>query len=56
VGAVPAVVIGGAITIAVTLIAAWRVPEIARLDRLEGHDPDAADPVAASAAKAAPSS
>ena len=44
VGAVPSVVIGGAITIAVTLIAAWRVPEIARLDRLEGHDPDAGAP------------
>ena len=41
VGPVPSVVIGGAITIAVTLIAAWRVPEISRLDRLEGHDPDA---------------
>jgi len=36
-GAVPSVVVGGAITIAVTLAVAWRVPELARLDRIEGE-------------------
>jgi MFS family permease len=35
-GAVPSVVLGGAITIAVTLLVAWRVPELRRLDKIEG--------------------
>jgi MFS family permease len=39
-GAVPAVVMGGLITIGITGLTAWRVPELAKLDRLDGHDPD----------------
>src|SRR5450432_49420 len=35
-GTVPSVVLGGAITIAVTLAVAWRVPELRRLDKIEG--------------------
>jgi hypothetical protein len=35
-GAVPSVLMGGAITVAVTLAAAWRVPELRRLDKIEG--------------------
>jgi MFS family permease len=34
-GTVPSVVVGGAITVAVTLVVAWRVPELRRLDRIE---------------------
>jgi MFS family permease len=34
-GTVPSVVVGGAITITVTLAVAWRVPELRRLDRIE---------------------
>ena len=34
-GTVSSVVVGGVITVAVTLITAWRVPALARLDRLE---------------------
>jgi MFS family permease len=34
-GAVPSVVVGGAITIAVTLLVGWRVPELRRLDKIE---------------------
>jgi MFS family permease len=41
-GAVPSVVMGGLITVGITGLTAWRVPELARLDRLDGHDPDAA--------------
>jgi MFS family permease len=37
-GAVPSVVAGGLITIAVTGLTAWRVPALAKLDRLDGHD------------------
>jgi MFS family permease len=40
-GAVPSVVAGGLITIGITGLTAWRVPELAKLDRLDGHDPDA---------------
>jgi hypothetical protein len=36
-GTVPSVVVGGAITIAVTLAVGWRVPELRRLDKLEGE-------------------
>jgi MFS family permease len=36
-GTVPSVVVGGAITIAVTLIVAWRAPELRRLDKIEGE-------------------
>jgi MFS family permease len=35
-GTVPSVVMGGVITIAVTLVVAWRVPELRRLDKIEG--------------------
>jgi hypothetical protein len=38
-GTVPSVVVGGAITVAVTLLVAWRVPELRRLDRIE-PEPD----------------
>jgi MFS family permease len=34
-GTVPSVVVGGAITIAVTLGVAWRIPALRRLDRIE---------------------
>jgi hypothetical protein len=33
------VVVGGVITVAVTLVTAWRVPALARLDRLEEQQP-----------------
>lgn len=36
-GTVPSVVLGGVITIAVTLGVAWRIPELRRLDRIEGE-------------------
>jgi MFS family permease len=36
-GTVPSVVVGGAITVAVTLLVAWRVPELRRLDRIDGE-------------------
>ena len=39
-GTVPSVVLGGAITIAVTLIVGWRVPELRRLEKIDG-DADA---------------
>jgi hypothetical protein len=29
--------VGGAITIAVTLLVAWRIPELRRLERIEGE-------------------
>jgi MFS family permease len=35
-GAVPSVVMGGVVTIAVTALIAWRVPELRRMDRIEG--------------------
>jgi hypothetical protein len=35
---VPSVVVGGSITIAVTLGVAWLIPELRRLDRIEGAD------------------
>jgi hypothetical protein len=38
-GTVPSVVLGGTITIAVTLATAWRAPALARLDRLEQQEP-----------------
>jgi hypothetical protein len=36
-GTVPSVVVGGAITVVVTLLVAWRVPELRRLDRIESE-------------------
>ncbi|HLK91869.1 MAG TPA: MFS transporter [Polyangia bacterium] len=39
-GTVTSVVAGGAITVVVTLITAWRVPSLRRLDRLEEQRPD----------------
>jgi hypothetical protein len=36
-GTVPSVVLGGVITIAVALGVAWRIPELRRLDRIEGE-------------------
>jgi hypothetical protein len=36
-GTVPSVVVGGLITIAVTLGVAWRIPDLRRLDRIEGE-------------------
>jgi hypothetical protein len=41
-GAVPSVVMGGLLTVGITGFTAWRVPELAKLDRLDGHDPDGA--------------
>jgi hypothetical protein len=38
-GTVSSVVVGGVITVAVTLVTAWRVPALARLDRLEEQQP-----------------
>jgi hypothetical protein len=38
-GAVPSVIFGGAITIAVTAATAWRVPALRHLDRLESAEP-----------------
>jgi MFS family permease len=38
-GAVPSVIFGGAVTIVVTALTAWRNPALRRLDRLESHDP-----------------
>ena len=38
-GTVPSVVVGGAITVVVTALVAWRVPALARLDRLDADDP-----------------
>ena len=38
-GTVASVVAGGVITVAVTLVTAWRVPALARLDRLEDQQP-----------------
>jgi MFS family permease len=38
-GTVPSVVVGGAITLAVTGITAWRVPALAGLDRLDVPEP-----------------
>jgi MFS family permease len=37
-GAVPSVIFGGAVTVAVTALTAWRIPELRRLDRIESHD------------------
>jgi MFS family permease len=36
-GTVPSVVVGGAITVAVTLLVAWRVPELRQLDRIDAE-------------------
>jgi hypothetical protein len=36
-GTVPSVVVGGAITVAITLVVAWRVPELRRLDEIESE-------------------
>jgi MFS family permease len=41
-GTVPSVVVGGTITIVVTLLVAWRVPELRRLDRIENETARAA--------------
>jgi MFS family permease len=41
-GTVSSVVAGGVITVVVTLVTAWRVPALARLDRLEEQHPGAA--------------
>jgi hypothetical protein len=38
-GTVSSVVVGGAITVVVTLIIGWRVPALAKLDRLEEQTP-----------------
>jgi MFS family permease len=38
-GTVSSVVVGGVITVVVTLVTAWRVPALARLDRLEEQQP-----------------
>jgi MFS family permease len=38
-GTVSSVVVGGVVTVVVTLITAWRVPALARLDRLEEQQP-----------------
>ena len=38
IGAVPSVVFGGAITLVVTGLTAWRIPALARLDRLDSQD------------------
>jgi MFS family permease len=37
-GTVPSVIVGGSITIAVTLAVAWLVPDLRRLDRIEGAE------------------
>ena len=42
IGAVPAVVLGGAASIAVALIWAWRFPELRRIDRFDELRPAAA--------------
>jgi hypothetical protein len=39
-GTVASVVVGGTITIVVTALVAWRVPQLRRLDRIEA-EPDA---------------
>jgi MFS family permease len=38
-GTVPSVVFGGAVTIMVTAVVAWRVPSLSRLDRFETESP-----------------
>ncbi len=38
-GTVSSVVVGGVVTVVVALVTAWRVPELARLDRLEEQQP-----------------
>jgi MFS family permease len=38
-GTVSSVVMGGVVTVVVTLVTAWRVPALARLDRLEEQQP-----------------
>ncbi|HVZ88372.1 MAG TPA: MFS transporter [Polyangia bacterium] len=38
-GAVPSVVFGGVVTVVVTLVTGWKVPALARLDRLEEQAP-----------------
>jgi MFS family permease len=38
-GTVSSVLVGGVITVVVTLVTAWRVPALARLDRLEEQQP-----------------
>ena len=38
-GAVPSVIFGGAVTIVVTALTAWRIPALRRLDRLDAQDP-----------------
>ena len=39
VGTVPSVIVGGAVTVVVTLVIAWRVPALRRLHRFETHEP-----------------
>jgi MFS family permease len=42
-GTVPSVVLGGALTVAITLVVAWRVPELRALDKIDSeHDARAA--------------
>ncbi len=38
-GTVPSVIVGGAVTVVVTLVIAWRVPALRRLHRFETHEP-----------------
>ena len=38
-GTVPSVVFGGVVTVVVTAVTGWRVPQLARLDRLEPPEP-----------------
>ena len=52
-GAVPSVVVGGAITVVVAFVTNWVFPSLARLDSF-GEYAAAADPAAAAAATAAP--
>jgi hypothetical protein len=38
-GTVPSVVLGGVVTVVVTLVTGWRVPALTNLDRLEDQAP-----------------
>jgi Flp pilus assembly protein TadB len=46
-GAVPAVVLGGAASVAVAVVWAWRFPELRRIDRFDDLTPEAASEVVA---------
>ena len=41
IGAVPAVVLGGAASIAIAVVWAWRFPQLRRIDRFEELEPRA---------------